>query len=184
MMKKYITFTRAIVFCMVIIITFVIAELSNAANTPAPGSNDDPLVTKSYVDGQISSLKSSINKANSQISSLEMQIASLTQENTNLKTQIATLAAKKTNMQSKYQAVKAGKTILLQEGGIVVLYTGTATSVGVAGSNLSDLTTGNVIKVNQSIAKRHLILSAVTDPRGIKAKTDIFVLISGNYKIK
>jgi len=49
---------------------------------------------------------------------------------------------------------------------------------------LTDLTDGKALIANQVVKLRHLIVSAVSDTRGVKASTDINVLLSGNYTVK
>jgi len=181
-MKKNLSTTRLLMFCIVLIITFSAVQFSNAVTNvvPAavtaavPGSGSDPLVTKSYLDKRIKIVGDKLIAANASITSLKTQISTM-------KSQIATLSVNHggTSSSAKYMTVKKGKTIRLQVGGSLVLYSGTGIATGI----ISDLTDGKALAVNKNIIPRHLIMSGISDTRGVKAKTDIVVLVAGSYKI-
>jgi len=178
-MKKRISITKVLAFCMILIITFVLTQLSNATTPAAPGSTGDPLITKSYVDGKVKSLNTKIANLQHALDSTEASLASAQTSIKTMKTQIATLLAKN-GESAEYLTVKKGKTILLKEGGMVVVFSGVANVIG----KLTDLTDGKALNTNQIVALRHLIASPMADTRGIKAKADITVLLSGSYTIK
>jgi len=178
-MKKHFSITRALAFCMILIITFVLTQMSNAVNAPAPGSTGDPLITKSYVDAKVKTLSDKISALTSALDKAEASLAAASSNIKTLKSQVSTLIANNSSS-GKYLTVKMGKSIILKVGAQVVLYEGSAKVNGI----LTDLTDGKAISTNQTVKPRHLIVSAVTDTRGIKASTDIKVLISGNYTIK
>jgi len=171
-LKKHISITRLLAFCMVLIITFVLTQLSNAGSTSAPGSTGDPLITKSYVDGKVTSLNTKISNLTKDLESAEAALKTANDSIKTLKTQIATLIAAGGGDSFNYKTVKKGTTLVLKEGDMAIVYTGVANVVG----KLADLTDGKALNTNQLVTLRHLIASAVSDTRGIKAKTDITVL--------
>ena len=171
-MKKHISIMRLLAFCMILIITFVAVQFSNAVTAPAPGSTGDPLITKSYVDGKVASLNTKITNLSKDLESAETSLKSANSSIKTLKTQIATLLASGGGGSFHYTLIKKGNTLLLKEGDMAVVFSGTANVVG----KLTDLTDGKALSTNQAVVLRHLIASAVSDTRGIKAKTDIMVL--------
>jgi len=180
--------TRVLAFCMILIITFVLTQASNAAVTPSPGSPEDPLITKSYVDAKVTTLNSKISALNKDLEAAEASLkatqatlktaqTSIASANASIKTmkaQIATLIASGGSGSFEYKTVKKGATLLMKAGAMAVVYSGSAVVVG----KLTDLSDGKALITGQIVVLRHLIASAITDTRGIKAKTDFTVLIN------
>lgn len=165
-MKKYLV-SKQIVRTMfltftILTSTFTISHYGDAATTG--GTASDPIVTKSYVDKQISGLKTEIDSLNKQV--------------TSLKTQLKKVKA------GKYITVKKGKTLIMKTGCQVIVYSGSMSMVGKKGTYLTDATTGSKVTVGKKVAARRIIVSAISDTRGLKAKKESQVLVSGSYSIK
>lgn len=80
--------------------------------------------------------------------------------------------------------VSAGKQLIAGASTEIVLRQGKATSIGSASGGLADVTLGGDWQTGFSIPSNHLLIVPKDDGRGIKAVTDIKVLIRGTYTIK
>jgi len=192
-----------VIVVLVIVFSFLLVQLVNAvAATPAaPGSDGDPIVTKSYVDKEIKALKTTVN-------SLSTKLADLTNNNDDLskriedlstfvklqETKISNLTASVDKLNKQISSpnqkqvfnsikVKAGKRLLSGASTQIILRQGKATSISSKAGGLSDLTIGKDLTTGVSISENHLILVPLDDGRGFKAVTDVWILICGKYTI-
>ncbi len=130
-----------------------------------PGSDQDPLVSKSYVDDII---------------------AKNTAEVTQLKQQLAEL---KNQQQSGGSAgfvvltVEAGQTLLPGSGTELILRSGKATGVEGSNGKLADVTSAKDLAKGTAAVINHLLISSRDDGRGLKASAQCYLLIRGAYKI-
>ncbi len=147
-MKK--TTFIAIIACGIIGFTAV-----SAAATYTPGSSQDPVVTKSYVDSKLAELKTLIGQGTG-------------------------------GNGSSYAPLQiiAGKTLLGGEGTEIILRSGEATAIDNGANGISDITAGKDIRTGEPIVQNHLLLIPREDGRGLKATTEIWVLIRGSYQLK
>lgn len=135
---------------LVIVFSVFAVTVAAAAAADTPGSEDDPVVTKSYVDNQIAQLMSS-------------GVAS-----------------------DSYKAVQltAGQKLIGNEGTEVILRSGEATAIDNGANGVSDVTGAKDLMTGQSVAQNHLLLIPRSDGRGIRAITEIWVLVRGSYSIQ
>lgn len=152
---------------MIIVATVVVMALGAAviiAATAEPGSSSDPVVTKSYVDqavanalsGNGSTGASGGTSAYASASSSEFEVIS----------------------------VSAGKKVIAKSAAEMVLRSGTALAIGNESNGISDMTDGTDLSTNTSIKKNHLILIPRADGRGIKATSDCYIMVRGDYSIQ
>ncbi|MCR5482447.1 MAG: hypothetical protein K6F52_06595 [Clostridia bacterium] len=104
-----------------------------------PGSSDDPVVSKSYVDSM------------SRFTPIE---------------------------------VKAGKSVIGGEGSEMILRSGEASAIGNGENGVSDVTEGKDLLDGYWVFQNHLLLVPRADGRGIKATTDIWVMVKGVYTVQ
>lgn len=133
--------------------------------TNQPGSINDPVVTKSYVDQQISSLvKAELAKqtgggATTPDSSSSMVIVTL----------------------------KPGEVLVASAGAEMIVRAGKATAYSTDGNGISDLTDGKDVANGQAVLSNHLMLLPKAG-RGIatdtKAKGSVIVLVRGEHSVK
>lgn len=124
------------------------------AATYTPGSEDDPVVTKSYVDAEIAELKSTIVSGGSAASTYQpLQIA-------------------------------AGKSFIGGAGTELILRSGEATAIDNGANGISDITAGTDLWTGNAVSANHLLLVPRADGRGIKATTDIWLMVRGAYEIQ
>ena len=119
-----------------------------------PGSAEDPIVTKSYVDEKIAEALAGAGGTGG-------GGASFTPVN-----------------------IGPGKKMIGGEGTEIILRSGKAKAVATGSDGLSDVTIGSDIKSGNSVSQNHLLLIPRDDGRGIEASSDIWVLVKGTYTIK
>lgn len=139
----------AVIACGVIAFTVI-----STADTYAPGSSGDPVVTKSYVDGKVAEVKALITQGSS-------------------------------GAGASYSPLRldAGKTLLGGEGTEIILRSGEATGIDNGANGISDITSGKDVRTGEALSLNHLFLIPREDGRGIKATTEIWVLIRGSYQV-
>lgn len=168
------------------------------AVTAEPGTDGDPLITKSYVD-QV------INPINTRITSLEsLNTQELKAQLTAQDLKIKELASKLEDISKSKEAdvkklseiekygkfvpveLAKGQTLITGDSGEIILRGGKATAIGGAGGGLSDITSGTGADVNsgQNVPLNHLLLISRDDGRGLKVVSDkAWVLVKGPYTI-
>jgi len=123
-----------------------------------PGSTDDPLVTKSYVDEKIAQIQGG---------------------------GVASSAA--TSDKWEVVTVPAGKKIIVNDGGELIVRNGKAVAYSADANGLADLTDGIDVAPGKAIAANHLILSP-RGGRGVqpdpKQKNGLIVLVHGGYSLQ
>lgn len=142
-----------IIILAITIAAFTFFALAVRADVGAPGSESDPLVTKSYVEKLILNMKQYVDSKTGGSANLEVL---------NLK---------------KGERLTGGK------GTEIILRSGQAVVVDSAGGGLSDLTAGKDLKKGEKIPQNHLLLVPRDDGRGLAAQADVVLLIRGNFTI-
>jgi len=169
--------------------------------SPEPGSSEDPLVSKSYVDSEIKKVTAEMNAKINQLQSGLSQIEKSKDNDEVLEAMAAKIfelskAVSEINKQldeySKYikfevVEMEPGQKLILGESAEIILRSGKALAIaGINGDGLADITTDskqNELITDSIVPVNHLILAARDDGRGIKAVTKISVLVKGDYKI-
>ncbi len=123
-----------------------------------PGSAEDPIVTKSYVDSKIAEALEGISGSGGQGGS-EGGLA--------------------------FTPIKVDKSkqLIGGEGTELILRSGKAKAVAAGKDGLSDVTIGQDITAGKDISQNHLLLVPRDDGRGIEAVTDIWVMVKGPYTV-
>lgn len=144
------------VICLCTMFTVVLAE---------PGSNDDPLISKSYIEDY---LMPKIEQL------IESKLAGLG----------GSTGSGNTTEAESFVVVeaKAGEKIICSAGAELILRMGKATVVATEKGGLADTTAGYDLSDGTAMPSNHLLIVPVADGRGIKADTDIIVMIKGGYK--
>ena len=183
----------AVIVCLIMVLCCI--TLIASAGSGSPGSDADPLVTKSYVDQQISLLSSQIaNKGGSSsgsadakvISQLQADVGDLTSFIVGALQEIETLKGRIAALESGLTVVeaKAGQTILPAGGSEVLLRSGSATAVKGTYGTLADATAGKDLNQGDRVPVQHLLISSRSDGRGLKITSNAFLLIRGAYEVK
>lgn len=143
---------------------FVFNSSALADSNTTPGSMDDPVVTKSYVDAKIAEgVKAELDKLGP-ISGGAGTMAPL-----------------------EVVVVPPDKSMMVKAGGELIVRAGTAVAVSSDANGLSDMTEGKDIAPGKPVTNNHLILFP-RDGRGVKrdakSKADLIVLVRGGYELK
>lgn len=122
------------------------------------GGQQDPLVTKSYVDEKINKALEKINAGSGEININAISYTPV------------------------YATV--GQTLYGKEGTEIILRSGKGSAVVPTAEGISNITTGQDLKNNATIGKNHLLITPRDDGRGIKITENAWFLVKGDYVIK
>jgi hypothetical protein len=130
-----------------VVATFLITDSLSAgsvADVTQPGSVQDPLVTKGYVDQQLATL-------------VKAEVAKLT----------GTSSGTATVAPLKVVQVKSGETLLVGAGGELIVRNGKVTAVSSTVNGIPNVTAGKDIAPGSVVSLNHLLIFP-TDGRGVK----------------
>ncbi|MBQ9757150.1 MAG: hypothetical protein IJW15_01875 [Clostridia bacterium] len=146
-------------------LALVVLSLMFTVVLAEPGTEDDPLITKSYIDDV---LMPKIEKY------VESAIAGL-------KT-----GGSGTGAAAVFEVVEAseGQEIICSAGTELILRMGKATIIATEKGGLADTTAGFDLADGTDMPSNHLLIVPVADGRGIRANSDIIVMIKGGFTKK
>jgi hypothetical protein len=167
-----------VVLLAVILVLF--AVILSAADGVTPGSEQDPIVTQSYVEQKSEQIKyyidSLIEKINGDNSAQNQEIAKLREELKNA-----------ANAAGKFQVVELQKDQILiaGEGAEIIPRSGRFSAVEDAYGGLSDITAAQDLKNGAAVVNNHMLIAARGEGRGLKALADkSFLIIKGTYTLQ
>ena len=126
-------------FVLLVGVVLAMMPASGAASSVDPGTAEDPLVAKSYVDQLV-----------------RLQVVEL----------------------------EAGQVLRAEAGTEIVLRSGQATAITTPQGGISDLTAGRDVQNGEAVSANHLLLVPRSDGRGLKALTNVVVLIRGGVTVE
>ena len=131
-----------------------------------PGTESDPLISKSYIDDV---LMPQIEKL------VDSKVAGL-----------GGSGGSSADSAGKFVVVEASKgdEIICAAGTEVILRMGKATLIATEKGGLADTTIGEDLPDGTQMPPNHLLIVPVADGRGLRADTDIIVMIKGGYTVK
>ncbi|NLK22001.1 MAG: hypothetical protein GX308_07955 [Epulopiscium sp.] len=150
---------HSILILLAFFITAMFFDISKAMGSN-PGSNQDPLVSKSYVDGQINALMDLVGGLSQ----------SKPKEESN-------------SMIYEVIEVSSGQTLMGAQGTEIILRGGKGIAITSPAGGLQDMTEGVDIISGQSIPKYHLIIIPKDDGRGIYVESDSYFMVRGKFDI-
>ena len=156
----------------IIIAGIVIAgSVYSMAAAGDPGSEADPLVTKSYVDSKISELVGGSSGSAVDEDEIVAKVLSM-------------LSGKTGGAAESYTPVniKEGKIIIADEGTVIILRSGIAKAHVPGENGISDVTSGKDIYNGENIGQNHLLIVPRSDGRGLVASTECWLLVKGGYE--
>jgi hypothetical protein len=145
----------------VLILMFIVGQVVYAINKE-PGSNDDPLVTLSFVEQRVEQLKFYIDE----------KIAALTP---------ATGAADNNLVVVE---LKAGERLIAAQGTEIILRGGKALVIDNPLGGLADVTAAKDLRMNQVVPPNHLLIVPRDDGRGVKAENNVILIVRGAYRVE
>ena len=130
-----------------------------------PGTEGDPLISKSYIDDVL------MPKIEQYV---ESRIAGLS-GGSGGKGEVASFVVVEAS---------AGDEIICSAGTELILRMGSATVIATEKGGIADTTAGYDLAHGTPMPSNHLLIVPVSDGRGIKANNDIIVMIKGGYTKK
>ncbi|MCF6097226.1 hypothetical protein L1766_09555 [Thermovorax subterraneus] len=139
-----------------LILTFLVGYGIGMANVGEPGSQDDPLVTKSYVDKVVSELKSYLDESSSGNQSI-----------------------------GTFEVVylEKGDRLVAGKGTEIILRSGIATVVDSENGGIADITDGKDLRRKERVPQNHLLIVPRDDGRGLIAETNVVLTVRGSFKV-
>ncbi|MGG4216693.1 hypothetical protein ABEW32_00540 [Paenibacillus jamilae] len=168
------------------------SSVNGASSSGQPGTADDPVVTKSYVDQKIAQAIKGGVTASSTSSKTTSSTAPATSSTTSNTTSSGTSNAAKSSTAEQSEAlkvvdVKPGQKLIAKAGAEFILRNGNAVVYSMDASGAIDITSGTEIVHNQAVEKNHL-LSFPREGRGIQVKEDqkfgLVVMVRGGYTVQ
>ena len=132
---------------------FSIAAMAVQADVGNPGSQSDPIVTKSYVDLVESKLRQYVDSKSN--GSKELEIVYLAN----------------------------GEQLIAESGTEISLRSGIATVIDAPNGGLCDITAGKDLKKGEEISQNHLLIVPRSDGRGVKAQTNVVLMVRGSFTV-
>jgi hypothetical protein len=201
---------RRILFVVITLICVTVTfTAAHAASTSAqPGSEFDPLVTKSYVDEQIQKLSQKIGSGSARpsagtssgsvdeqvINNLRADVSDLTGLIIEAYMRIQSLEKQNLELIQKVEALEQGFTvveaakgqrILLGAGSEVIVRSGEVLAVSGELGGLADVTAAKDLTGGMQVTNQHLLISSRKDGRGVQVVSDVaFLLVRGGYTIE
>ncbi|MDD4569556.1 MAG: hypothetical protein PHE70_05470, partial [Tepidanaerobacteraceae bacterium] len=137
---------------LIAVAVFSIFALDVKAGIAEPGSDSDPLVTKSYVDKVVLNMKQYVDAMSGGSMSFEIVY------------------------------IEKDQRIIGDKGSEIILRSGIATVVDSGNGGLADITAGKDTIDGENVIQNHLLIVPRDDGRGVKAETDnVVLLVRGGY---
>ena len=159
-MKKTKRLISAFLCCVFGMFTVALAE---------PGTSDDPLISKSYIENQLMpQIKQYIESRLAEVGGGGSSSGA------------AAVTADKFNVVN----ASAGQQIICSAGTELILRMGSASVIATEKGGIADTTDGFDLADGTFMPANHLLIVPVSDGRGVRATTDIIVMIKGGYTVK
>ncbi|MEY9096604.1 hypothetical protein [Paenibacillus sp. RC84] len=170
-----------------VILTVLASPIHAAA--PTPGSADDPVVTKSYLEQYVQGLGGSVGTGggNGLTESKIKEI--IAQEIAKLPTNNGGGGTPSTGQGNamKVVALKAGQTILADAGSELIVRNGKTLAVSNDDNGIPDVTAGKDLAAGTVVQNNHLLIFP-RDGRGVKPDlketADVYVMVRGGYVVQ
>jgi len=172
----------------IIVLTAIILVLSavviSAADGVTPGSEQDPIVTQSYVEQKSEQIKYYIDSLIAQeTAKLKTELELKEQEIAKLREEIKDAA----KAAGKFQVVEMqkGQMLIAGEGAEIIPRSGKFSAIEDAFGGLSDITAAKDLKNGEAVVNNHMLIAARGEGRGLKALADkSFLIIKGTYSLQ
>ncbi|MGI1689976.1 hypothetical protein [Thermoanaerobacter uzonensis] len=144
------------VYALILAFVVILVALSvvYADQNPEPGSQQDPLVSKSYVDSQYNQVKSYVDDK-----------------------------LKEVKTEASYEVIElnSGEVLTMEGGTQAIVRIANSAVIVTKTDGVADLTAGTNLKNNDIIPANHLLLFPRSDGRGIKATKHTYIVVMGKY---
>ena len=147
---------------LILILISVLALINFAA--AEPGDDGDPVVSLSYIQNKvIPELKAYVDSKLSEGKADDTSSESAVFEVVN---------------------IGSGQSLIGAKGTEIILRMGKAEIIAAEKGGLADTTAGYDLGSGEDMPSNHLLIVPLADGRGLKAKTDIIVMVKGGYTIR
>lgn len=182
----------AVIIAAILVLSAVIIS---AADGVTPGSEQDPIVTQSYVEQKSEQIKyyidTLIEKVNSDAQAQAQEINKLKAELELKNQEIAELTETVKNGgsggSSRFEVVELAKNqvLIAGEGAEIIPRSGKFSAVYGEKGGLSDITSAKDLKNGEAVVMNHMLIASRGDGRGVKALADkSFLIIKGSYTLE
>jgi hypothetical protein len=163
---------KRLVIPVIAIIVLAAMTLGVLATSTDPGSENDPVVTLSYVESRLAEI----------VSDFQEKLDSVDLNTGNPSSPSETQAS-----ESGFEAIMipSGSLVYFAGNTQVILRSGAMTAIAnSSGNGLADLTVGNDLKTGDAVKMNHLLLVPRNDGRGVSVSIDSWMMIKGNYTLQ
>ena len=157
----------------------ILAVTTLYAADNGPGTSNDPLVTKSYVDKKIADMSGSGGNS----SDLEAKLKAQEQLIDDLSSQISALK-QQSGSSFVIVSVPQGKIIFGKQGSELIIRSGEGTVMSGGQGGIQDITAGTDINGGSQAPRYHLLIIPREDGRGLLANKVLTVMVRGGYSIQ
>jgi len=185
----------AVIIAAILVLSAVVIS---AADGVSPGSEQDPIVTQSYVEQKSEQIKyyidALIEKANTDAAAQAQEIEKLKAELELKSQEIAKLNEALKNGGSggaggsgRFEVVELGKnqSLIAGEGAEIIPRSGKFSAIYGENGGLSDITSAKDLKNGEAVVMNHMLIASRGDGRGVKALADkSFLIIKGTYTLE
>jgi uncharacterized coiled-coil protein SlyX len=180
------------ILLVIIMTSFFTVHIVRAvtAVSPEPGTDNDPVVSQSYVDQKVGEIAAKLETANTTISELSKKLSEagekvnkLTEANDAITKQLKEV--KPDSFKFQPLELKAGQKLIAGASTEIILRSGSAKAISGTYGGLSDITAAKSadLTTGAPIALNHLLLVSRDDGRGITAVTGCWLIVKGTYNI-
>jgi hypothetical protein len=168
---------------LLIIIVAVGAISAASAAVGTPGSEADPVVTKSYVDKTVKAAAETAAKTAAEAaaetaakSAVQAEIDALTEK----------IAAGIPTGGGTFEVVNvpAGQSVIGKAGTEIIVRAGSAKAIDNGEDGVSDVTGGRDLRGGVTVETNHLLLCPRDDGRGVYAASELWIMVRGDYELR
>ncbi len=173
------------IISLTVVISLLITSAVFGNNITSPGSSNDPVVSKSYVDTllgnaleKILELQKQYNELQSQVNTIENVVSGGNSNNNQ--------GASSAQEYYTFTPIELSNNQLLigGEGTELILRSGSAVAYTEVANGLTDITSGTEIMNNEPIPNNHVLIIPREDNRGISVTSNqTWIMIRGKYTI-
>ena len=146
---------------------------AGADNTALPGSEEDPLVTASWVEARLNTFSQTLRQ------NLQGRLE-VPEDSSGFEQPVPGQAVPAAPV---YEVVvlQPGTQLLTGSGTELILRSGKASVIAASGGGIADLTSGKDLGNGEVVPRDHLLLSPKDDGRGVLTETEAILMIRGKF---
>jgi len=180
-MKVFLQKKTKFLLMLVLCLSFMSAAFASSGAGVEPGSEQDPIAAKSYVDEKFAALAKENSSLKNLVQQQQKTIEQLLKDVDDLRNSPGS-----GGVSAAFEVVvlECGQTLYTGDGTEIVLRSGKAKAIKGEYGGLSDVTSAIDLEGGADISPNHLIICARDDGRGVKASLKCYFLVRGKHRIK